>query len=117
MCVFVKRAELPDVNTNTGAQSINTDRASLSCTVSKYLDQQNSGRLPERFYFTFRCDFLLKLSKQLERVSSWRIATVTTDAKMGLFTPNINRNYGMLVPVRTSFNLRRRREKTYNVST
>ena len=25
-----KRAELPDVNINTGAQSINTDRASLN---------------------------------------------------------------------------------------
>ena len=26
-----KRAELPDVNINTGAQSINTERASLTC--------------------------------------------------------------------------------------
>ena len=27
-----KRAELPDININTGAQSINTDRASLTST-------------------------------------------------------------------------------------
>ena len=32
-----KRAELPDVNINTGAQSINTERASLTVYVNKHL--------------------------------------------------------------------------------
>ena len=30
-----KRAELPDVNINTGAQSINTERAYLTCHTTK----------------------------------------------------------------------------------
>ena len=35
-CGCPKRAELPDVNINTGAQSINTERGSLekSCTYN-----------------------------------------------------------------------------------
>ena len=43
-----KKAELPDVNTNTGAQSINTGRASIDDTFDARIDRLLSG-----------CDFVL----------------------------------------------------------
>ena len=42
-----KRAELPDVNINTGAQSINTDRASL---IASPENKSTTGRVGR--YFT-----------------------------------------------------------------
>ena len=40
-----KRAELPDVNINTGAQSINTDRTSLIQQMPVQLHQDGKDKL------------------------------------------------------------------------
>ena len=40
-----KRAELPDVNINTGAQSINTDRTSLNQQMPVQLHQDGKDKL------------------------------------------------------------------------